>query len=76
VATQLVKNSGKNVRIEVVGLRVGEKVHEELFGDGELDQRPSHPLISQVAVKPISQSGLRQAPEDARNFMLSLLEEQ
>ncbi|MEO8162543.1 MAG: polysaccharide biosynthesis protein, partial [Ilumatobacteraceae bacterium] len=76
VATQLVKNSGKNVRIEVVGLRVGEKVHEELFGDGELDLRPAHPLISQVAVKPISQDGLRQTPDDARNFMLSLLEEQ
>ncbi|MEO8363778.1 MAG: nucleoside-diphosphate sugar epimerase/dehydratase [Ilumatobacteraceae bacterium] len=76
VATQLVKNSGKDVRIEVVGLRVGEKVHEELFGDGELDQRPSHPLISQVAVKPISQSGLSPAPQDPRNFMLSLLEEQ
>jgi len=76
VATQLVKNSGKDVRIEVVGLRVGEKVHEELFGDGELDQRPSHPLISQVAVKPISQGGLSPAPQDPRNFMLSLLEEQ
>lgn len=76
VATQLVQNSGKNVQIEVVGLRVGEKVHEELFGDGELDERPSHPLISHVPVKPISQNGLRRAPEDARTFMLSLLEEQ
>ncbi|MEK7410068.1 MAG: polysaccharide biosynthesis protein, partial [Actinomycetota bacterium] len=76
VATQLVQNSGKPVQIEVVGLRVGEKVHEELFGDGELDERPSHPLISQVPVKPISQNGLRPAPEDARTFMMSLLEEQ
>lgn len=76
VATQLVQNSGKNVQIEVVGLRVGEKVHEELFGDGELDERPSHPLISQVPVKPISQNGLLRAPEDARIFMMSLLEEQ
>ncbi len=76
VATQLVKNSGKSVAIEVVGLRVGEKVHEELLGDGELDERPSHPLISQVAVKPISQDNLITNPPDARTFMLSLLEEQ
>ena len=76
VATQLVKNSGKSVAIEVVGLRVGEKVHEELLGDGELDERPSHPLISQVAVKPISQENLIVNPQDARTFMLSLLEEQ
>jgi len=76
VATQLVKNSGKSVAIEVVGLRVGEKVHEELLGDGELDERPSHPLISQVAVKPISQGNLITNPPDARTFMLSLLEEQ
>ena len=34
VAAQLVKNSGKAVEIEIVGLRSGEKVHEELFGDG------------------------------------------
>lgn len=76
VASQLVKNSGKSVAIEVVGLRVGEKVHEELLGDGELDERPSHPLISQVAVKPISQGNLLPNPPDARTFMLSLLEEQ
>ena len=76
VATQLVKNSGKSVAIEVVGLRIGEKVHEELLGDGELDERPSHPLISQVAVKPISQENLIVDPQDARTFMLSLLEEQ
>ena len=45
VAEQLVKNSGKPINIEVVGLRVGEKIHEELFADGETDERPRHPLI-------------------------------
>jgi FlaA1/EpsC-like NDP-sugar epimerase len=49
VAKQLVANSGKPVDIEIVGLRAGEKVHEELFGDGEEDTRPRHPLISHVA---------------------------
>jgi FlaA1/EpsC-like NDP-sugar epimerase len=41
VAKQLVANSGKAIEIEIVGLRAGEKVHEELFGDGEVDIRPS-----------------------------------
>jgi FlaA1/EpsC-like NDP-sugar epimerase len=37
VAMQLVRNSQKSVSIEIVGLRSGEKVHEELFGTGEVD---------------------------------------
>lgn len=62
VAEQLVKNSGKPIKIEVVGLRVGEKVHEELFADGETDERPRHPLISHVAAKPIDQASLTKTP--------------
>lgn len=53
VAKQLVANSGKPVEIEIVGLRAGEKVHEELFGEGEEDTRPRHPLISHVPVLPV-----------------------
>jgi nucleoside-diphosphate-sugar epimerase len=42
-------------RIEIVftGLSVGEKLHEDRFGDGESDERPHHPLISQVPVPPL-----------------------
>ena len=76
VAEQLVRNSGKPIKIEVVGLRVGEKVHEELFGDGELDERPRHPLISHVSVKPIDQACLIESPEDSRQLMIQLLHEQ
>ncbi len=76
VAEQLVRNSGKPIKIEVVGLRVGEKVHEELFGDGELDERPRHPLISHVSVKPIDQACLIENPEDSRQLMIQLLQEQ
>jgi len=76
VAEQLVRNSGKSIKIEVVGLRVGEKVHEELFGDGELDERPRHPLISHVSVKPIDQACLIENPEDSRQLMIQLLQEQ
>ena len=32
----------------------GEKLHEELFGDGELDHRPRHPLISHAPVPPLA----------------------
>ena len=75
VAEQLVKNSGKPIKIEVVGLRVGEKVHEELFADGETDERPRHPLISHVAAKPINQANLTKNPTDSRELMIKLAQE-
>jgi len=75
VAEQLVKNSGKPINIEVVGLRVGEKIHEELFADGETDERPRHPLISHVAAKPINQSSLTKNPTDSRELMIKLTQE-
>ena len=76
VAEQLVRNSGKPITIDVVGLRVGEKVHEELFGKGEIDERPLHPLISHVAAKPIDQVNLTKNPKDPRELMIRLLEDQ
>ncbi len=75
VAEQLVKNSGKPIKIEVVGLRVGEKVHEELFAEGETDERPRHPLISHVAAKPINQESLTKNPTDSRELMIKLTQE-
>ena len=76
VAEQLVRNSGKPIKIEVVGLRVGEKVHEELFGAGELDERPRHPLISHVTAKSIDQTSLTINPNNSRELMIRLLDEQ
>jgi FlaA1/EpsC-like NDP-sugar epimerase len=42
-------------RVELVfsGLRPGEKLHEALLGIDEHDERPLHPLISQVPVPPL-----------------------
>jgi FlaA1/EpsC-like NDP-sugar epimerase len=73
VAAQLVKNSGKAVDIEIVGLRSGEKVHEELFGDGEVDTRPRHPLISHVLVHPLDSAVVLATPTDARAMMLDVI---
>jgi FlaA1/EpsC-like NDP-sugar epimerase len=73
VAKQLVANSGKPVDIEIVGLRAGEKVHEELFGDGEEDTRPRHPLISHVPVLPVDLELLTASPSDARETMLRII---
>lgn len=53
VARRLVEQSRRPVRIEYTGLRAGEKLHEVLFGEGEVDRRPEHPLISHVDVPPI-----------------------
>ena len=74
VATQLVRNSQKSVAIEIVGLRSGEKVHEELFGDGEIDTRPQHPLISHVPVSPIDAQVLEAMPQEARSFMIQVVQ--
>jgi FlaA1/EpsC-like NDP-sugar epimerase len=44
-----------DVEIVYTGLRAGEKLHEELFGSGEVrDYRPSHPLVSHVSVPPLA----------------------
>ena len=53
VARRLIQEAGADVGVVHTGLRRGEKLHETLFGDGELDVRPYHPLISQVPVPPL-----------------------
>jgi FlaA1/EpsC-like NDP-sugar epimerase len=63
VARQLIEQSGTPVPIEYTGLRDGEKLHEELFGDEEpQDQRPQHPLVSHVPVPPVSDAEVHALP--------------
>ena len=50
VAEQLIELSGQEIDIVHTGLREGEKMHEELFGDHEQDVRRQHPLISHSEV--------------------------
>ncbi len=54
VARRMITMSGKDVEIVFTGLRAGEKMHEELLGDGEASKRPSHPMISHVDVPPLN----------------------
>ena len=53
VARRLIAQSGRSIRVQFTGLRPGEKLHEELFGEGEIDVRPRHPLIAHATVPPL-----------------------
>jgi FlaA1/EpsC-like NDP-sugar epimerase len=55
VALQLMEQAGHPVAVEFTGLRPGEKLHEELFGDDEpRDVRPAHLLVSHAPVPPVA----------------------
>jgi FlaA1/EpsC-like NDP-sugar epimerase len=65
VARQLAEHASRPVDIVYTGLRPGEKLHEDLFGTGERDVRPLHPLISHVQVPPLDPRSARRL--DARD---------
>jgi FlaA1/EpsC-like NDP-sugar epimerase len=59
LARELMAIAGHPAQIVYTGLRAGEKMHEELFADGEdRDHRPWHPAISHVTVPPLHPSEL------------------
>jgi FlaA1/EpsC-like NDP-sugar epimerase len=76
VARRLVNRSGKPVQIVITGLRPGEKMAEELLGDGEIDVRPRHPLISHVGAPPLDPSIVAALPVDAIERLEELVKEQ
>jgi FlaA1/EpsC-like NDP-sugar epimerase len=65
MARRLVAGSGREVDIVFTGLRPGEKLTEDLFGPGERDLRPCHPLISQVPVPELSPAEVAGLDSDA-----------
>ncbi|MEV5766692.1 polysaccharide biosynthesis protein [Micromonospora sp. NPDC052213] len=74
LARQMAEQADSNVPIVYTGLRPGEKLHEDLFGTGEVDTRPLHPLVSHVAVPaldPMEVSGLD--PYDAPEKVVAQL---
>ncbi len=54
MARRLVASVPRQVDIVYTGLRPGEKLTEDLLGQGERDERPYHPLIRHVPVSPLS----------------------
>jgi FlaA1/EpsC-like NDP-sugar epimerase len=61
VAQTMIDRVTHDGEIEIVytGLREGEKLHEDLFGPDEpQDRRPKHPLVSHVDVPPIGRTAL------------------
>jgi FlaA1/EpsC-like NDP-sugar epimerase len=65
VAQQMIAHHGEEVDVVYTGLRRGEKLHEVLWGQGEFDHRPAHPLISHVDVPPVHPSEVRTALDAA-----------
>jgi FlaA1/EpsC-like NDP-sugar epimerase len=53
MARRLVASVPRQVDIVYTGLRPGEKLAEDLLGEGEQDERPYHPLIRHVPVSPL-----------------------
>ena len=53
LAKQMIRLSGKeperDIAIEIVGTRPGEKLHEELWGEGETAEATTHPKIMRVS---------------------------
>ncbi|WP_241979420.1 polysaccharide biosynthesis protein [Cryobacterium suzukii] len=66
VARRMINMSGKDIAIVYTGLRVGEKLHEELLGDNESNEPPVHPKISHASINPISPHHLDRAGWEER----------
>jgi FlaA1/EpsC-like NDP-sugar epimerase len=74
LARQMIELSGRTeqeIRIDFVGSRAGEKMHEELWNEGEAIGKTSHPKIMRAARAPIDASWL----EDELNDLESLVAE-
>lgn len=58
IAERMIEMSGKDIEITFTGLREGEKIHEELVGLGEVDERPYHSKVSHAMVHTLSPNAM------------------
>ena len=68
VANKMIAMSGKNLEVRFTGLREGEKLHEELHSDFEVEVAPLHPKISHAPVLGLCPTDL---DKDAWNDMVA-----
>ena len=54
------KEPGRDVKVEFIGVRPGEKLHEELWGDGEQAVPTSHAKILRCASRPVDPAWLEE----------------
>jgi FlaA1/EpsC-like NDP-sugar epimerase len=73
LAERLIAQSGTDIPIVYTGLRPGEKLHEVLIGDDEVDRRPNHRLISQIAVPALEYEDARAACSVDGRLVLSAM---
>lgn len=64
VAKRMIQMSGKQISIEITGMRPGEKLTEVLHFEGEKDERPFHPLISHTSVPQVDPAALEEEHAD------------
>jgi dTDP-glucose 4,6-dehydratase len=60
IAKRMIAKSGRSIDIVFTGLREGEKLHEELIGVTEQDERPFHSQITHNIVPPLNPAELDQ----------------
>jgi FlaA1/EpsC-like NDP-sugar epimerase len=68
VAQQMIDQSQQSIDIVFTGLKHGEKLHEVLLGDGEVDHRPIHPLLAHVPVPTVVPHAATSLPRGRDNL--------
>jgi FlaA1/EpsC-like NDP-sugar epimerase len=71
VAERMIAMSGRDVEIVFTGLRPGEKLHEDLIGEGETDSRPLHPKISHASIEGLDPDRMSLTDWKSRQHLVS-----